>query len=49
MMMSQGDLSIFFHGPIAAVLLTVGLVVIFYPAFRYAFLAVRRGARKSHI
>jgi putative tricarboxylic transport membrane protein len=46
MMMSQGDLSIFFHGPISAVLLTVGLVVIFYPAFRYVFLAARRGVRK---
>ena len=41
MMMSQGDLSIFFHGPIAATLLTTGLAVIFYPALKAAVVALR--------
>ena len=48
MMMSQGDLSIFFHGPISAILLTAGLAVIVYPAFRYAFIAFRNGMKKPH-
>jgi len=40
-MMSQGDLSIFFHSPISAVLLSLGLIMIFYPVFVYLFKQTR--------
>lgn len=46
-MMGHGDMSIFFHGPISATLLIVGLGIIFYPVFRYALLAARGRMKKS--
>jgi putative tricarboxylic transport membrane protein len=35
LMMSHGSFSIFFQGPISAILLIVGLAVIFFPFFRF--------------
>lgn len=46
MMMSQGSLSIFVESPICATLLTVGLLIIFYPMGSYFFKMIKLSLRK---
>ena len=44
---SHGSFSIFFDGAISAVLLTIGLSVIFYPFLRYGFNIAKRSVIKT--